>query len=124
MFKNDDYTFHPHKDLVLSMPYQFVANLKPGKFTPLDNQWLKNLKGISKKAKSNNIKQIRFVGLLITNYSGNCSITFRNSNEDVVYDVVINTHCSSFPVHLVHLDQVYDMEKKTGYMVKYTTFQT
>jgi hypothetical protein len=46
MFKNDNYTFNPHKDLVLFMPYQFIANLKPGQFTPLDNQWLKNLNGI------------------------------------------------------------------------------
>ena len=37
MFKNDKYMFHPQKDLVLSMPYQFVANLEPGQFTPLDS---------------------------------------------------------------------------------------
>ncbi len=44
MFKHDKFTFHPQKDLVLSMPYQFVANLEPGKFTPLDKLWLKNVK--------------------------------------------------------------------------------
>jgi hypothetical protein len=31
------------------MPYQFVANLEPGQFTPLDTQWLKNLKKIKKR---------------------------------------------------------------------------
>ncbi len=36
MFKHDKFTFHPQTDLVLSMPYQFVANLEPGQFTPLD----------------------------------------------------------------------------------------
>ncbi len=46
MFKNDKYTFNAWKDLVLSMPYQFVANLEPGQLTPLDNRWLKNLKRI------------------------------------------------------------------------------
>ncbi len=30
IFKHDKFTFHPQKDLVLSMPYQFVANLEPG----------------------------------------------------------------------------------------------
>ncbi len=30
MFKHDKYTFHPQKDLVFSMPYDFVANLNPG----------------------------------------------------------------------------------------------
>jgi hypothetical protein len=44
MFKHDKFMFHPWKDLVLSMPYQFFANLEPGQFTPLDTQWLKNLK--------------------------------------------------------------------------------
>ncbi len=46
MFKHDKFTFHPQKDLVLSMPYQFVANLEPGQFTPLDKLWLKNVKKI------------------------------------------------------------------------------
>jgi hypothetical protein len=48
MFKHDKVTFHPQKDLVLSMPYQFVANLEPGKFTQLDTRWLKNVKKILK----------------------------------------------------------------------------
>jgi hypothetical protein len=43
MFKHDKFTFHPQKDLVLSMSYQFVANLEPGRFIPLDVQWLKKL---------------------------------------------------------------------------------
>jgi hypothetical protein len=46
MFKNDKFTLHPQKDLVLSMPYQFVVNLELGKFTPLDKVWLKNVKKI------------------------------------------------------------------------------
>ncbi len=46
MFKNDKFTFHPQKDLVLSMPYQFVVNLELGEFTPLDKFWLKNVKKI------------------------------------------------------------------------------
>ncbi len=53
MFKNGKFTFHPQKDLVLSMPYQFVVNLELGEFTPLDKFWLKNVKKILKKAKLN-----------------------------------------------------------------------
>jgi hypothetical protein len=51
MFKNDKFTFHPQKDLVLSMPYQFVVNLELGEFTPLDKFWLKNVKNFFKKGK-------------------------------------------------------------------------
>ncbi len=46
MFKHEKFTFHPQKDLVLSMPYQFVANLNPGQFTPLHKLWFKNVKKI------------------------------------------------------------------------------
>jgi hypothetical protein len=80
MFKHDKFTFHPQKDLVLSMPYQFVANLEPGRCTPLDVQWLKKMKKIFKKAKLNSIKQIRLVRLSKTNYVGNQTMTFKNSN--------------------------------------------
>jgi hypothetical protein len=63
--------FPPQKDLVLSMPYEFVANLEPGQFTSLDKLWLKNVKQILKKAKLNSIKQIRLVRLSKKNYFGN-----------------------------------------------------
>jgi hypothetical protein len=52
MFKNDKFTFNAQKDLVLSMPYRFVSNLQPGgQFTPLDNEWHRNLKKNLKKQK-------------------------------------------------------------------------
>ena len=51
MFKHDKFMFHTQKDLVLSMRYQFVANLEPGQFTPLDKLWLKNVKKIFKRGK-------------------------------------------------------------------------
>jgi hypothetical protein len=106
MFKHDKFTFHPQQDLVLSMPYQFVANLEPGQFNPLDTQWLKNVKKILKKAKLNSIKQIRLVRLLKTNYVGNCTIIFNNLNENLIYEAVTDTNDSSY---LVTLDQIYDI---------------
>jgi hypothetical protein len=106
MFKHDKVMFHPQKGLVLSMLYQFVANLEPGQFTPLDTQWLKNLKKILKEAKLNSIKQIRLVRLLKTNYVGNQTITFKNSNKDVIYETVTDTNDLSY---LVTLDQIHDI---------------
>ena len=46
MFNNDKFTFHPQKDSVLFMPYQFVVHLELGEFTTLDKFWLKNVKKI------------------------------------------------------------------------------
>jgi hypothetical protein len=106
MFKHDKFTFHPQKDLVLSMPYQFVANLEPGRFTPLETRWFKNVKKIYKKAKLNSIKQIRLVRLSMTNYVVNQTMTFKNSNENVIYEAITDTNDSSY---LVTLDQIYDI---------------
>ncbi len=61
---------------------------------------------ILKRQKLNSIKQVRLVRLLRMNYVGNCTITLKNSNEDVMYEVVTDTNVSSF---LVNLDQVYDI---------------
>jgi hypothetical protein len=100
MFKHDKFTFHPQKDLVLSMPYQFVVNLEPGQFTPLDKLWIKNVKIILKKAKLNSIKQRRLVRLSRTNYIGNQTMTFKNSNKNVIYEAVTDTNDSFYLVTL------------------------
>jgi hypothetical protein len=106
LFKNDKFTFHPQKDLVLSMPYQFVVDLELGEFTPFYKFWLKNVKKNLKKAKMNSIKQLRLVRQSKTNYVGNQTTTFKNSNENVIYEAVMDTNDSSY---LVTLDQIYDI---------------
>ncbi len=40
------------------------------------------------------------------NYFGNQTMTFKNSNENVIYEAVTDTYDSS---HLVTLDQIYDI---------------
>ncbi len=40
------------------------------------------------------------------NYIGNCTITLRNTNENVMYEAVTDTNNSSY---LVNLDQVYEI---------------
>ena len=52
------------------------------------------------------IKQIRLVRLLKTNYVGKQTITFKNSNENVIYEAVTDTNDSSYHVTL---DQIYDI---------------
>jgi hypothetical protein len=55
----------------------------------------------------NSIKQLRFVRLSKTNYVGNQTMTFKNSNENVIYEAVTDTNDDSF--YLVTLDQIYDI---------------
>ncbi len=45
-----------------------------------------------KKAQLNSIKQIRLVRLLKMNYVENCTITLKNSNEDVMYEALTDTN--------------------------------
>ncbi len=116
-FKNDKYMFNPWKDLVLSMPYQFVANLEPGKFTPLDNRWLKNLKKFFKKVKLNSIKQIRLVRLLRTNYIGNVPLHWGIPMKMWYVKLSLTPM-----VHIILSILIKFM--KTGYMAKLTAFQT
>ncbi len=113
MFKHDKYTIHPQKDLVLSMPYDFIANLKPGQWTTLDNLWLKSVKKILKKAKTNSIKQIRLVRLPKKHFIGNQTMSFKNSNEDVIYEAVTDSKKSSF---LVSFHQIYDIVGKEDWI--------
>ena len=80
--------------------------MEPGQVTPLDIQRLKNVKNFLKKAKLNSIKQIRLVRLSKTNYVENKTMTFKNSNEDVIYEAVTDTNDSSY---LVTFDQIYDI---------------
>jgi hypothetical protein len=59
-----------------------------------------------KKPKLNSIKQIRLVRLSKTTYVGKQTMTFKNSNENVIYEAVTDTNDSSY---LVTLDQIYDI---------------
>jgi hypothetical protein len=64
------------------------------------------VRNILKKAKKNSIKQIRLVRLPKKNYFGNQTMTFKNSNEDVIYEAVTDTNDSSY---FVTLEQIYDI---------------
>jgi hypothetical protein len=64
------------------------------------------VKKILKNAKLNSLKQIRLVRLLKTNYVGNQTTTFKNSNENVMYEAVTDINYSSY---LVTLDQIHDI---------------
>jgi hypothetical protein len=59
-----------------------------------------------KKGKFNSITQIRLVRLSKTNYVGNQTMIFKNSNENVIYEAVTDTNDASY---LVTLDQNYDI---------------
>jgi hypothetical protein len=49
----------------------------------------------------------------MTNYIGNCTITFKNLNEDVIHEAVTDTNDSSY---LVTFDQIYDIVREEDWI--------
>jgi hypothetical protein len=43
MFREENFTFTPIDELVMSMPFEFINNLKVGTWTRVDPSWLKRL---------------------------------------------------------------------------------
>jgi hypothetical protein len=41
MFKEDTFSFTPSDELVLSMPFELICNLKVGVWTNIERNWLK-----------------------------------------------------------------------------------
>ena len=61
IFQASEYTFIPHNDLIRSMPFDWVNNLKPGVWTRLETKWKKRLHLVMKQAKSQSIYHVRFI---------------------------------------------------------------
>jgi hypothetical protein len=40
MFKNGTYTFHPHNELVISMPFELIDGVKEKTWKAIDKTWL------------------------------------------------------------------------------------
>ncbi len=61
MFREDTFTFPPIDELVMSMPFEFISNLKVGTWTRMDPSWLRRLQKFLSHADNHAIKRIRFV---------------------------------------------------------------
>ena len=61
MFRDYTFTFPLIDELVMSMPFEFISNLKVGTWTHMDKNWLGRLNKHLTQADNNAIKHIRFV---------------------------------------------------------------
>ena len=59
MFKEETFSFTPIDDLVLSMPFEFIRNLKVGIWTKIERNWMKRLQKHLGQAENNTIIQVR-----------------------------------------------------------------
>ncbi len=61
LFQKETYTFQPNNDLVMTLPFKSINQLVIGKWTPLEEKWLKKVKQILRQAETNLIRSIQLV---------------------------------------------------------------
>ena len=90
MFRTDDFYFCPTNELVKSMPFDFVNGLKDGKWTKLDNKWLKDVKKTLKQAGSNSIKDVVFVRAIMKSDMTFTESNLFNKDDNHIYQVTMD----------------------------------
>ncbi len=65
MFKEDTFSFTPIDELVLSMPFEFIRNLKVGIWTNIERSWLKKLQKHLTQADNTSIIHVRFIRKIV-----------------------------------------------------------
>jgi hypothetical protein len=78
------------------MPFNFVNGLVDGKWTILDNKWLKDVKKTLKKAQSHSVKDITGLDSNLINY-----------NKDHIYQVTMDNDAQS--IFYVNSDLIMDI---------------
>ena len=104
---NEDFDFCPTNDLVKSMPFNFVNGLVDGKWTKLDNKWLKDVKKILKQAQSNSVKDIVFVRTIMKDDMTGSDLNLINNDKDHIYQVTMDNDAQS--IVYVNLELIMDI---------------
>jgi hypothetical protein len=87
MFREDTFTFTPIDELVKSMNFEFISNLKVGTWTRLDQSWLRRLQTFLTHEGNHAIKQIRFVWQISLTLLYHGSQVYENENDRFLYEV-------------------------------------
>ncbi len=95
MFREENFTFTPIDELVMSMPFEIISNLKVGTWTRVDPSWLRRLQKFLSHADNRAIKQIRFVWRINSTMLYAESQEYEDENDRILYEVftTIVTQC-------------------------------
>ena len=105
MFKEDTFSFTLIDDLVLSMPFEFIRNLKNGIWTNIERNWLKRLQKHLTQAENNSIKQVRFIRKIVTDNWMKESREYEDDHEKYIFKVYTTKGDNYF----VNLAQIHDI---------------
>jgi len=87
MFKEDTFSFTPVDELVLSMPFQFIRNLKVGVWTNIERNWLKRLQKHLTQAENTSIKQVRFIRKIVTDNRMKESQEYEDDHKKYIFKI-------------------------------------
>jgi hypothetical protein len=100
MFKEENFTFTPIDELVMSMPFEFISDLVVRIWTHVDPSWLRRLQKFLSHADNHAIKQIRFVRRINSTmlYLYAESQEYDDENDRILYEV-FTTKCDKYYVN-------------------------
>ncbi len=78
------------RDFLMSMPFNSVNGLTPGKWTYLNKKWLSSIHQTLKQVSSNSILEVKFSRSIMRNYISRKSIQFINQAKHHIYLVMLN----------------------------------
>ena len=87
MFREENFTFTPIDELVMSMPFEFIISLKVGTWTRLDPSWLRRLHKFLTHADNYAIKRIRFIWRINSTMLYAESQEYGDENDRILYEV-------------------------------------
>jgi hypothetical protein len=77
------------------MPFNLVNGLIDGKWTNLENKWLKDVKKTLKQAQSNSVKDLVFVRTIMKDDMTGTELNWFNNDKDHIYQVTIENDAQS-----------------------------
>ncbi len=112
MFKKGTYKFHPHNELVMSMPFEFIDGLKENAWTAIDKIWLQKLSKHLKYTQSTTIKQIRLMRHIGRDDYYNKSTEYESDDDCYIYEIFQMNNTKFY----VNLGQISDIIREDEWL--------
>jgi hypothetical protein len=105
IFKEDTFSFTPIDELVLSMPFEFIRNLKVGVWTNIERNWLTRLQKHLSQAENTSIKHVRFIRKIVTDNRMKESREYEDDHEKYIFKIY-TTKGDSYHVNLAQIHDI------------------
>ena len=105
IFKEDTFSFTPIDELVLSMPFEFIRNLKVGIWTNIERSWLKKLQKHLTQADNTSIIHVRFIRKIVRDNRMKESREYEDDHETYIFQI----YTTKGDTYFVNLAQIHDI---------------